>query len=138
MRLGMIARSVPGGGEQFSTRVIFFVAGFAMSAWAPLVPFAKARIGADDRTLGLVLLCLGLGSIAAMPFAPALTARFGCRAVITTAVLVMCAALPMLAIASSVLLLAASVCVFGAAIGMVDVTVNVQAVIVEGASGRPM
>jgi predicted MFS family arabinose efflux permease len=138
MRLGAIARSTPGLAEQFSTRVIFFIAGFAMSAWAPLVPFAKARIGADDRTLGFVLLCLGLGSIAAMPFAAALAARFGCRAVIAAAVLILCVALPMLAMTSSLPLLAASVFMFGAAIGTVDVTINVQAVIVEGASGRPM
>src|ERR1043166_2255080 len=33
--------------EQLSTRLVFFVAGFGMAAWAPLVPFAKARIGID-------------------------------------------------------------------------------------------
>jgi MFS family permease len=131
-------RSLPAAAEQFSTRVIFFVAGLAMSAWAPLVPFAKARLMADDKTLGFVLLCLGLGSIAAMPFTAALAARFGCRAVIAVAVLVLCAAIPMLALASSFPLLAAAVFVFGAAIGTVDVTINVQAVIVERASGRAM
>jgi MFS family permease len=132
------ARSVPGAAEQFSTRVIFFVAGLAMSAWAPLVPFAKARLAADDRTLGFVLLCLGLGSIAAMPFTAALAARFGCRKVISVAVLVLCAAIPMLALAPGFPLLAISVFVFGAAIGTVDVTINIQAVIVERASGRAM
>lgn len=109
-----------------------------MSAWAPLVPFAKARIGADERTLGFVLLCLGLGSIAAMPFTAALAARFGCRAVVTVAVVILCAAIPMLAFAPGFPSLAASVFVFGAAIGTVDVTINVQAVIVERASGRAM
>ena len=29
--------------EQRSTRIVFFIAGFGMAAWAPLVPFAKAR-----------------------------------------------------------------------------------------------
>jgi hypothetical protein len=38
-----------------------------MSAWAPLVPLAKERTGLDEGGLGLLLLGLGLGSIAAMP-----------------------------------------------------------------------
>jgi hypothetical protein len=38
----------PGRLEQFSTRIAFFIAGFSLAAWAPLVPYAKARIGLDD------------------------------------------------------------------------------------------
>jgi hypothetical protein len=33
--------------------------------WAPLVPF-KARLAVDDAVLGLLLLCLGIGSVIAM------------------------------------------------------------------------
>jgi MFS transporter len=136
--VSVTARSLPGSAEQVSTRIIFFVAGLAMAAWAPLVPFAKMRLDVDDGTLGFILLCLGAGSICAMPFTAALAARFGCRKVISAAALVLCAALPMLALASTFTLLAASVFVFGAAIGTIDVTINVQAVIVERASGRAM
>lgn len=31
-----------------------------------MVPFAKARLALDEAQLGLVLLCMGLGSTAAM------------------------------------------------------------------------
>ena len=54
---------VPGRLEQMSTRIAFFIAGFGLAAWAPLVPYAKARAGLDEATLGLLLLCLGAGSI---------------------------------------------------------------------------
>lgn len=107
-----------------------------MAAWAPLVPYAKDRLAVDDGTLGLLLLCLGVGSIAAMPLSGALAARFGCRRVIWAASLVMCAALPLLATAGSVPLLAAALMLFGAGVGTVDVAMNVQAVIVERAAGR--
>lgn len=50
-----------------ATRAVFLIAGVAMAAWAPLVPFAKARTGVDDAAFGLLLLCLGLGSLIAMP-----------------------------------------------------------------------
>ena len=46
----------PGRPEQMSTRLAFFIAGFGIAAWAPLVPYAKARAGLDEGTLGLLLL----------------------------------------------------------------------------------
>lgn len=75
----------------------FFVAGFGMAAWAPLVPYAKSRLGLDDRMLGTLLLCLGLGSILTMPFAGVLAARFGCRRMIAVAGTGIALSLPFLA-----------------------------------------
>ena len=129
---------VPGRLEQMSTRIAFFIAGFGLAAWAPLVPYAKARAGLDEATLGLLLLCLGAGSILAMPIAGILATRFGCRRVLIGGTLLICLALPLLATASSLALLIATLFVFGAGLGAVDSTVNLQAVIVERASGRNM
>jgi predicted MFS family arabinose efflux permease len=130
------AHPVPGLPEQRSTRAAFFVAGFGMAAWAPLVPYAKDRLAVGEGTLGLLLLCLGAGSIMTMPLAGALAARFGCRRAIWAASLVICTALPLLAMASSGTLLAAALMLFGVGVGTVDVVINVQAVIVERAAGR--
>lgn len=124
--------------EQFSTRVAFFIAGLTIAAWAPLVPYAKDRVGLDDGTLGLLLLCLGVGSIIAMPLAGALAARFGCRRVLIAATAIICLCLPLLATISSLPLLVATLFVFGASMGALDCTVNVQAIIVERASGKTM
>lgn len=132
------APPVPGRLEQLSTRIAFFIAGFGIAAWAPLVPYAKARAGLDDATLGLLLLSLGVGSILAMPIAGVLATRFGCRRVLTAGTLLICLSLPLLATVSSIPLLIATLFVFGAGLGTVDSTVNLQAVIVERASGRNM
>jgi MFS family permease len=128
----------PGRLEQFSTRIAFFIAGFSLAAWAPLVPYAKARIGLDDGTLGLLLLCLGVGSIIAMPLAGALAARFGCRSVLIASTVLVCLCLPLLATVSSLPLIVATLFVFGAGMGALDCTVNIQAIIVERASGKTM
>jgi hypothetical protein len=53
---------VSGRAAQLSTRIVFFIAGFGMAAWAPLVPFAKARAGIGEGVLGLLLLCLAAGA----------------------------------------------------------------------------
>ena len=42
--------------QQRATRLVFFAAGLGMAAWAPLVPYAKARLGLDEATLGFLLL----------------------------------------------------------------------------------
>lgn len=128
----------PGRPEQMSTRLAFFIAGFGIAAWAPLVPYAKARAGLDEGTLGLLLLSLGVGSILAMPIAGALASRYGCRRVLTAGTLMICLALPLLATVSSIALLIATLFLFGAGLGTVDSTTNLQAVIVERASGKTM
>ena len=129
---------VPGRMEQMSTRIAFFIAGVGIAAWAPLVPYAKARAGLDEGTLGLLLLSLGVGSIMAMPVAGMLASRFGCRRVASGGTLLICAALPLLATVSSIPALIAALFMFGAGLGTVDSTVNLQAVIVERASGKNM
>ena len=126
------------GLAHLSTRIVFFIAGVGMAAWAPLVPFAKARVGINEGGLGLLLLCLGTGSMLTMPLAGALAAGLGCRCVTVGAAILLCVALPMLASVSNIALLVAALFVFGAGVGAIDVAMNIQAIIVERASGRPM
>lgn len=129
---------VPGRLEQMSTRIAYLIAGVGIAAWAPLVPYAKVRANLDEGTLGLLLLCLGVGSILAMPISGALAARFGCRRVLSGGTILICLALPLLATMSTFPWLVAALFLFGAGLGTVDSTVNLQAVIVERASGKTM
>lgn len=131
-------RPLPGRAEQRATRIVFFIAGFGMAAWAPLVPFAKANTGLDEGALGLLLLCFGAGSLVTMPLSGAIAARFGCRLALIVASAVICVSLPLLPVLTSPVLLAAMLFVFGAGVGSVDCVMNIQAVIVERASGRTM
>lgn len=128
----------PGIAQQVSTRLAFFIAGLGMAAWAPLVPFAKERIGLNDASLGLLLLCIGIGSMLAMPLTGILTAKWGCRAVILLAGAVLCMDLPLLVLMNTPATMAIALLIFGAAMGIIDVAMNIQAVIVEKASGRAM
>ena len=137
MNVGAVDSSI-GERERFATRVAFFVAGVAMSAWAPLVPLAKARTGLDDAALGLVLLCFGTGSLIAMPLAGLWSAKVGVRRVIGCAVATICGALPLLSFVDRPIALAAALLAFGAGLGALDVSMNLQAIVVERAGGRSM
>ncbi|MFW5392750.1 MFS transporter [Yersinia sp. 2544 StPb PI] len=121
-----------------STRSIFFVAGFAMGLWASLVPYAQNRLHFDAGSLGMLLLCLGTGSLLAMLFSGKLIGRFGCRRIILLGIVVSAVFLPTLAIIDQFPLMALCLFFFGAGIGLVDVAVNVQGSLVEQSSDKPL
>lgn len=122
----------------WGTRTIFLINGLGMSAWAPLVPFARDRLQLSGASLGALLLCLGMGSLAAMPVTGTLVARFGCRRVMCISTLLVLMMMPLLATADSHLVMAAALMLFGAGLGMLDVAMNYQAVQVEQAADKPM
>lgn len=128
----------PRRAQQHATRAAFFIPGFVIATWAPLVPFAKLRTGLDEAGLGLVLLCLGMGSLLAMPLAGALAARQGCRRLMLASTGTMLAALPLLALVPDPVQLGLALLVLGAAMGAMDCTMNIQAVAVEREAARPM
>jgi predicted MFS family arabinose efflux permease len=130
--------SVDRAGTRLATRLSFLAAGFAMACWAPLVPFAKARTGVDDGQLGLLLLCLGIGSMMAMPTTGILSARLGSKPMILGGGLGLVLLLPVLSIAGNAYLLAVALLGFGASLGTIDVAMNVHAVEVERAAARPL
>ena len=68
--------------NQRATRVVFLIAGIGMAAWAPLVPYAKDRAALSNASFGPLLLCLGLGSLIAMPVTGVLVGRYGCSRLI--------------------------------------------------------
>jgi predicted MFS family arabinose efflux permease len=123
---------------RLATRLVFFVAGFAVSCWAPLVPYAKDRLAVDERVLGILLLCLGIGSIVAMGFTGTVSSRLGTRPVILASGLGLCLTVPFLALAGTPLALGVTLLCFGAALGSLDVAVNIHAVEVERDAGQPL
>ena len=125
-------------GARLATRLAFLVAGFGVACWAPLVPFAKERLQVDDGAMGLLLLCLGVGSLASMLLAGAVSARFGSRPVILAGGFGLVLLLPLLAAAGSPASLGLSLFAFGAALSSLDVAMNIHAVEVERAAATPL
>ena len=125
-------------GAILATRLSFLAAGFVMACWAPLIPFAKEQVGADEGVFGLLLLCLGLGAILAMPLTGYLSARTGARPMILLGGFGLVAILPLLVLAPSVWALGLALALFGAALGTIDVAMNIHAAEVETRAARPM
>lgn len=118
-----------------ATRCGFFIAGFGLSVWAPLVPYVRARIEMSDALFGMLLLCIGIGSLSWMPLSGLLVTRYGIRPVILSSILLMVAALAGMSLAESVWLMGLALFCFGGSLGVLDVVLNIQALLVERARG---
>ena len=123
---------------RLATRLSFLIAGFGIACWAPLVPFAKERLAIDDAVLGLLLLSLGIGSVVAMLATGILSARHGTKPIIIAGGIGLALILPLLVIAGTPVTLALTLLAFGAALGSIDVAMNIHAVEVERAAGQPL
>jgi predicted MFS family arabinose efflux permease len=127
-----------GSPARLATRLSFLIAGLAMASWAPQIPYAKARLGLDESGFGLLLLCLGVGSVLAMQVTGAAVARIGSRPIVLISGTGLCLMLPWLAYANTAFSLAVGLLAFGAALGSLDVAMNVHAVEVEQAAAEPL
>jgi predicted MFS family arabinose efflux permease len=84
------------------------------------------------------MLGLGVGSIAAMLATGVFNARYGSRPIIIAGGFGLVVLLPVLAVAGAPLSLGVALLAFGAALGSLDVAMNIHAVEVERAATRPL
>ena len=116
---------------------IFLLNGAGIGAWAVHVPTVQARAGFDTATLGLLLLTIAGGAMAAMPLCGALIARHGSRRLTLGSALLFPMMLAALVGASSAAFLFVFAFLFGAINGTLDVAMNANATEVEKARGVP-
>lgn len=121
-----------------ATRTGFFIAGFGLAVWAPLVPYVRERIEMSDALFGMLLLCIGIGSLTWMPLSGLLIARQGIRPVILGCMATLVLALLGMALTESIWLLGIALFCFGGSLGVLDVVLNVQSLLVERELGRRM
>ena len=121
---------------RWAVAALFFVNGFVTGAWAPQIPLLLPRHQITEFTLGLLILLIGLGAVAAMMFAGKLIAAYGSRRM---ALLFGCLAAPMLplvVLAPHLYLIAPCLIIMGGTLGCMDVSMNANAVEVERGLGR--
>lgn len=120
----------------FSNRASFFMAGFCIAAWAPMIPFVKDRFGLDEHNLGLLLLCVGIGSFISMPTSSWLSSRFGCRAPIFVSALIVALCLVSIPFISNIYLLGLVLFIMGINAVALDVISNIAGALVEQVTAR--
>ena len=121
-----------------ATYVAFIGCGFAMASWASRIPQVRDRLHLNSADLGLMLLSIAVGSIAALLLAGIIVSRFHSRPTVTVMAVLQGAALAAVAAGYQVGVapVVAGLFVFGFSAGAWDVAMNVQGATVERRLGR--
>ncbi len=122
----------------FAISTIFLCNGVLLGTWAINIPELRDQFGLKESQVGLVLLCIGLGSLISMPLTGNWTARFGSNRVTHIAVVLCMLSLLLPFVAPNVLALVAGLIVVGMCNGCLDVAMNAQGVTIEQALARPV
>lgn len=124
--------------NRIAVKIAFFLNGFVYASWVSRLPRIQEQYNADNGTIGLVLLSLSVGAVAAMPFTGWLIIRNGSRKISLVSLLLYTIFVPfvpfMPGIGSLILLYA----IMGISTGVLDVAMNAQAVMVEQQYRRPI
>ncbi len=123
---------------RFANLYSFMVLGILESSWAPMIPYIKDRFMLDEGSLGLLLLCLGVGSFCALPLVGSMSAKLGCKALVYISGILMALSLFLVAISQNLYLTGALLFIFGMSTIGIDIGSNVNAVMVENELKRPL
>jgi MFS family permease len=118
--------------------IVFFGNGFLFANWAARIPQVRAELGVTPGVLGLILLCLAVGSGIGTPLSGLIIGRLGESR--TVSVMAAVAATGMAVVAIGVLVgtpaVVAGLFFFGFGSGTWDVAMNVQGAAIERLLGR--
>lgn len=116
--------------------VCFGLCGVAVGSWISRIPAARDQLDAALTVVGLVLLCMGLGSLITLPFGGRLIHRFSARVMCMAGGIVMAGALAVLPLVRSPLIFGPVLLVAGAALACWELALNVHGAAAEKAAGR--
>jgi predicted MFS family arabinose efflux permease len=132
-------------GERAATRrgrvavsLLFLAYGTILGAWTAQIPAIKRALGLSDGELSIGLLAFAGGAILGMQVSGGLVDRLRSGRIMVPAVFADGAVLVLPALATGLVGLAACLFVFGAVHGTLNVSMNVNAVEVQRAYGRPI
>jgi MFS family permease len=128
--------SSPDGWPRLAVIAVFFVHGFLFASWTAHIPQLKQHLDLSDGGLGLALLGAPVGSILAMGVAARMLPRVGSVPMVRLALLGYCISGPIIGLTGSSGTFFAAFLLWGFFQGMLDVSMNTQAIEVERFSGR--
>lgn len=119
---------------------VFALNGIAFATWASRLPTTRDELGLSQAQLGLLLLCIAVGSVAALPTAGPLAARIGTTKLVRLATAIGLGGVAWAAFAATALhsvpLTVVGMVLMGVGIGAWDVGMNLEGALVEQHLGR--
>ena len=124
--------------SRIAVKLIFFINGFVHANLAARFPRVQELFDIDNGTLGFVLLSSSVGALLAMPFTGWLIIRNGSRRITTFSLFLYCIFVPLVPLMPGLPGLVVLFFIMGLTAGMLDVSMNSQAVMVEKIHQKPI
>lgn len=119
----------------------FGLGGITVASWGPRMPAIRAELAVGTGTIGLLLACSTVGSIAGLLVARFALHRLGGRGAVLGALVVMAGALVVIGVgvtSGAVVVAAVGFTAVGLGLGSLDVAINVEGAAVESRAGRTL
>lgn len=117
---------------------IFFLAGLCFSSWASRIASIQQELGLSEAALGGVLFALPVGLMLSLPFSGYMISQTGSRRILIIGIILYAVGLLSLGLAQNTWQLIFFLFIFGFVSNIVNISVNTQAVGVEGLYHKPI
>lgn len=117
--------------QVYVARIGYFLCGFAVACWAPLIPIIKDTLGLSTEAISILVLSFGIGSVSGMVLAGFLLQWVGFKLTYAISTFTTAASICLLAMMPSYEVVFGSLLVFGISIGCLEVAINVFGAYIE-------
>jgi len=122
--------------HRWSVGTYFFTAGITFASWASRIPDVKLKLQLNEAELGAILFALPAGALLSLPISGWMVSKWGSRTVMLAAALLYPLVLAFLGTAETIFMLTSILFLFGFLGNTMNISVNTQAIAVEGLYGR--
>ena len=117
--------------QVYVTRIGYFLCGFAVACWAPLIPIIQDHLELSTEAISLLVLSFGIGSVSGMIISGFLLQWIGFKLTYAISCFTTAASICLLALMPNYEIVFGALIVFGISIGCLEVVINVFAAYIE-------
>lgn len=121
---------------RIATTIFFFISGFGYSTWASRIPAFQQQLHLSDAKLGSLLLASPIGVLVTVPFTGKLLNLYSSKSITLFGAIFYNVVLGLLAFTTQVWELAVILFLFGCSRNLLNLSMNAQAVEVQGLYGK--
>ena len=117
---------------RIATTIFFFISGFGYSTWASRIPAIQQQLHLSDAQLGSLLLASPIGVLFTVPITGKLLGRYSSKSITLFGAIFYNIVLGMLAFTTQIWELAVILFLFGSSRNLLNLSINAQAVEIQG------
>ena len=117
--------------QVYVARIGYFLCGYAVACWAPLIPIVQSRLQLSTEAISVLVLSFGIGSVSGMLLTNLVLTRIGFKLTYAISCATTALAISLVALTPGYFVIMGAVILFGVSIGALEVAINVFAAYIE-------